>query len=155
MTKDEERKALKKIEKIIAEAGADSYIGYAFAGCVEAAETNIENDWACGPLQRAELLSQDLADTRRELKEAREQLAQAAADLRRAEADTMTPAQVHKIRVALSWTRAEATAAMNQATADMVSHCADPAGADFADAVSRCQAAKNRLALLDQIDESF
>lgn len=47
MTKQEERNLLKKIEKLIAEAGEDSYIGTAFAGCVQMAETNIENDWAC------------------------------------------------------------------------------------------------------------
>ena len=45
MTKQEERQALKKIEKILAEAGEDSYIGMAFAGCCKIALDNIENDF--------------------------------------------------------------------------------------------------------------
>lgn len=57
MTKDQEREALKRIENILADAGEDSYIGMAFAGCVEDAESNIENDWAlsmAGRWQNAE-----------------------------------------------------------------------------------------------------
>lgn len=53
MTKQQEREALERIKNILADAGADSYIGMAFAGCVEDAESNIENDWAlsmAGPL---------------------------------------------------------------------------------------------------------
>lgn len=46
MTKQQEREALKRIKNILVDAGADSYIGMAFAGCVEDAESNIENDWA-------------------------------------------------------------------------------------------------------------
>lgn len=45
MTKKEELQALKKIEKILAEAGEDSYIGMAFAGCCKIALDNIENDF--------------------------------------------------------------------------------------------------------------
>ena len=47
MSKQEERAALAKIEKILAAAGPDSYIGMAFAGCCELARTNIENDFGC------------------------------------------------------------------------------------------------------------
>lgn len=46
-TKEQERKALAKIKKIVDELGEDSYIGTAFKGCFEIAETNIENDWGC------------------------------------------------------------------------------------------------------------
>jgi hypothetical protein len=45
MTKQEERAALGKIEKILTAAGPDSYIGMAFDGCVEYARSNIENDF--------------------------------------------------------------------------------------------------------------
>lgn len=53
-TKNQEREALAKIRKIVEGLGADSYIGAAFEGCFEVAETNIENDWACSMKQRAE-----------------------------------------------------------------------------------------------------
>ena len=45
-TKEQERKALAKIRKIVEELGEDSYIATAFEGCFEKAEENIENDWA-------------------------------------------------------------------------------------------------------------
>ncbi len=44
-TKDQERKALAQIKKIIAGLGEESYIGRAFEGCIEMAQNNIENDW--------------------------------------------------------------------------------------------------------------
>lgn len=46
-TKEQERTALEKIRKIVAELGEDSYIGTALDGCLELAEQNIENDFAC------------------------------------------------------------------------------------------------------------
>lgn len=53
-TKEQERKALEKIEKIIAELGEGSYIGTAFEGCFEIAKENIENDFACSMKDRWE-----------------------------------------------------------------------------------------------------
>ena len=52
-TKEQERKALEQIRKIVEGLGKDSYIGTAFEGCFEIAETNIENDWGCSMKQRA------------------------------------------------------------------------------------------------------
>lgn len=45
-TKEQERKALARIRKIVAELGEDSYIATAFDGAWEIAEENIENDFA-------------------------------------------------------------------------------------------------------------
>lgn len=67
MTKDQERKQLEKIAALIQEAGADSYIGMAFAGCVECAEENIANDWGCSPLDRAEAAEKKLDALRADL----------------------------------------------------------------------------------------
>lgn len=53
-TKEQERKALGKIKKIVEELGESSYIGIAFEGCFEIAEENIENDFGCSMKQRAE-----------------------------------------------------------------------------------------------------
>lgn len=54
ITKEDERKALTRIKKIIASLGEDSYVGTAFEGCFEIAESNIENDWACSMKQRSD-----------------------------------------------------------------------------------------------------
>ena len=53
-TKEQERKALEQIKKIVEGLGENSYIGTAFEGCFEVAEDNIENDFACSMKQRAE-----------------------------------------------------------------------------------------------------
>ena len=55
VTKEQERKALEQIRKIVAGLGEDSYIGTAFEGCFEIAEENIENDFACSLKQRLEV----------------------------------------------------------------------------------------------------
>ena len=57
-TKEQERKALEQIKKIVEGLGEDSYIGTAFEGCFEIAETNIENDWACSYKQENESLEE-------------------------------------------------------------------------------------------------
>lgn len=63
-TKEQERKALEKIKKIVEELGEDSYIGMAFEGCFEIAEENIENDFGCSMKQRAEAEKRNLKPQR-------------------------------------------------------------------------------------------
>lgn len=58
-TKDQERKALEKIRKIVADLGECSYIGMAFEGCFEIAEENIENDFGCSMKQKADKAQED------------------------------------------------------------------------------------------------
>lgn len=53
-TKEQERKALEQIKKIVESLGKDSHIATAFEGCFDLAEENIENDWACSMKQRVE-----------------------------------------------------------------------------------------------------
>ena len=62
MTKQEERAALAKIEKIIKAAGPDSYIGMAFAGCCEIAADNIENDFGESMQTQAEKEIENIAE---------------------------------------------------------------------------------------------
>lgn len=54
-TKEQERKALEQIRKIVEGLGENSYIGMAFEGCFEDAEGNIENDFGCSMKERWEL----------------------------------------------------------------------------------------------------
>lgn len=53
-TKEQERKALEKIKKIVDELGENSYVGTAFEGCFEIAEDNIGNDFCCSMKQKYE-----------------------------------------------------------------------------------------------------
>lgn len=52
VTKNDERKALEKIKKIVQDLGDDSYIAVAFEGCCDIAEENIDNDFACSMEQK-------------------------------------------------------------------------------------------------------
>ena len=65
-TKEQERKALEQIKKIVESLGADSYIGTAFEGCFEIAEENIENDFAISAKDRWEKAERDAEDFHRQ-----------------------------------------------------------------------------------------
>lgn len=56
-TKDQERKALQQIRKIVEGLGEDSYIATAFDGCFDDAENNIEDDAAYSWKDRAERMA--------------------------------------------------------------------------------------------------
>lgn len=58
-TKEQERKALEQIRKIVDGLGEGSYIGMAFEGCFEDAEENINNDWGVSMKQRYEEAEKD------------------------------------------------------------------------------------------------
>lgn len=82
LTKDQERKALEKVKKILAELGTDkenSYVLTAFDGCVEDAETNIEHDFALSAKYRAESARKQLEETKTELEYWKEKAEKAAA----------------------------------------------------------------------------
>lgn len=59
-TKEQERKVLAQIKKLVEGLGESSYIGTAFEGCFEIAAQNIENDWACSMKDNAETAERKL-----------------------------------------------------------------------------------------------
>lgn len=73
-TKEQERKALAQIKKIVEGLGNDSYVATAFEGCFEIAEENIENDFACSMKQRAESAEKKADALEDELKRAMEKI---------------------------------------------------------------------------------
>lgn len=54
-TKDQERKAVEKIRKIVEELGENSYVGFAMDGVLELAEDNIREDTAYSMKKSAEI----------------------------------------------------------------------------------------------------
>lgn len=76
-TKQQERAALEKIRKIVAELGPDSYIATAFDGCFEIAESNIENDWALSMKDRWLSADRKLNEANGTIEELRDKLAEA------------------------------------------------------------------------------
>lgn len=73
-TKNEEKKILSQIEKLIESAGKDSYIAYAFAGCCDIARDNIENDFANSLLSQRAKCELDLHETKERLDAANEEI---------------------------------------------------------------------------------
>lgn len=79
-TKEQERKALEKIRKIVEELGENSYVGTAFEGCFEDAEENINNDFALSmndrwqtAAQRVEELAEENSNLKVRIKNAEDQ----------------------------------------------------------------------------------
>lgn len=69
-TKQDEMNALKEIRKIIASLGENSYIGIAFEGCLEDADQNIANDFACSWKQRAEAREEEAEKAHEKMRDA-------------------------------------------------------------------------------------
>lgn len=104
MTKQQEREALERIKNILADAGADSYIGMAFAGCVEDAASNIENDWALSMAGRWQSAEQKLEAVKAEADGLR-----AEREVLRAELDRCN-ARIAELTTLNSWRSDEHTA---------------------------------------------
>lgn len=138
MTKAQEREALKRIANLIDAAGPDSYIGMAFAGCVEIAADNIENDFGNSlkdELERVKRSRDELAEARRRsdehaealaarLEAARAELTQQAEALKAAR----IPAGLYKrLWLAVEAQHAEAVHAMN-CSADLLAEMVNAPG---------------------------
>ena len=85
-TKDQEREALEKIKAIVESLGPDSYVGTAFEGCLEIAEENIENDFACSMKQRVEAVVIENTRLKEKVKELEDKLAESEKDYEAAHA---------------------------------------------------------------------
>lgn len=77
MTKAEELIIVAKIEDLIAEAGADSYIRMTFAGICDICRRNIENDFGDQPVRDLDLLRLDYDAERQMHDQTKHQLADA------------------------------------------------------------------------------
>lgn len=79
MTKQEEKKILEQIEKLIESAGQDSYIRLTFAGVPEVCKRNIEDDFANCPVADLE------EERKRNAEQCRKNEAEVAGRLRKLE----------------------------------------------------------------------
>lgn len=85
-TKDQEREALEKIKAIVDTLGPDSYVGTALEGCLEIAEENIENDFACSMKQRVEAVVVENTRLKEKVKELEDKLTESEKDYEAAHA---------------------------------------------------------------------
>lgn len=85
-TKEQERKAVEKIRKIISELGEGSYVGTALEGCLEDAESNIENDFGDSMKRRWEYSEEQLKAAQEEIASLKDKLAESEKDYEAAHA---------------------------------------------------------------------
>lgn len=144
-TKEQERKALAQIRKIVEGLGEDSYIGMAFEGCFEIAEENIENDFGCSMKQRADKAQED-ADY---YKRAAETFSAEADKLREEnealKAKVLTTAEAGTIKAILSHAQMEAASLSDSSAQLIVAAAENPTSAEFRQAVQDNRAAKKRI----------
>lgn len=107
-TKEQERKALEKIKKIVEELGEDSYIGMAFEGCFEIAEENIENDFGCSMKQRAEAAEKKLKTAEIDNRDLRNMISDLKSKYAGIESKVLTTAEAGAIKAILSSSRMKA-----------------------------------------------
>lgn len=81
-TKEQERKALEQIKKIVEGLGENSYIGTAFEGCFEIAESNIDNDYSCSMKQRVDYTNEQLSEAKDIIKCREQELADREKEVR-------------------------------------------------------------------------
>ena len=85
-TKEQERKAVEKIRKIVNELGQGSYVGTALEGCLEDAESNIENDFGQSMKSRWEYSEKCLKQAQERIAELEDKLSESEKDYEAAHA---------------------------------------------------------------------
>lgn len=73
-TKEQERKALEKIRKIVEELGEGSYVGIALEVCLEMAKENIDNDWGLSEKQLADAAAKRVEELEKQVEDLKAQL---------------------------------------------------------------------------------
>lgn len=152
-TKGQEREALEKIRAIVEALGQDSYIGTALEGCLEIAEENIENDFACSMKQRVEAsvvensrlkekiaeLESKLAESEKDYEVAHEAALLMAeeknAEIARLQSMVISPDDMTDIKQLVKDRMAEDEMKAAQAAAEIVEHAEAPASNEFQNAV--------------------
>lgn len=139
-TKEQERKALAQIRKIVESLGEDSYIGMAFEGCFEMAAENIENDFGCSMKQRAEIAEKKLATAEMDNRDLRANIAklkQICADIK---SKVLTTAEAGSIKAILYNAKAEAAEKAKNSAQIIVETAEEPNSTEFQQAVSKNRA---------------
>lgn len=169
-TKEQERKALAQIRKIVEGLGSDSYVATALEGCFEIAESNIENDWACSMKQRAEsaekkvsTLELDNKDLRLVIKKTKEEASKKQTELEEKIVDlgsrVLDGDDLTDCRLMVDNEAYEAEKEMKAAALEIVTFADDPASTNFQEAVRTHRNAQSRwnylLSLKGRIEKAM
>lgn len=145
-TKEQERKALEQIRKIVESLGEQSYIGTAFEGCFEKAEENIEYDVTWSWKAAAELaektvqhMKQENCDLRMEMEKVKEvafkEITALQLRIEESESRCLSADDLHDCIQLAKERFAEAQEAMDEAAKRIVYFAENPDSAEFRAAV--------------------
>lgn len=144
-TKEQERKALAKIEKILEELGNNpdnSYICRAFQGCIEDARENIEYDFANSQKDRADHLEKQVETLRREK-------AELIDAFEAAQARTIDNETRDQIANFIRYEADQAKSEARRASAELLDACENPESDEYKKALYKAQSNKRRAARLE------
>ena len=150
-TKEQERKALAKIRKIVEELGENSYIGTAFEGCFEIAEDNIDNDFVCSMKQRAEGAEKNVEIISDELMNIKADVSKLTTENEKLKAKILTTAEAEAIKAILSHSKLEAGDMAGRSAQRIVELADNPDSAEFRQAVQDNRQSKKRLTECDTL----
>ena len=151
--KEEERKALNKLKKIVEGLGENSYIAAAFDGCFEIAEENIENDFCCSMRQRAESAEKKLKTAELDNRDLRNAIKELKSKCSSVESKVLTLEDAGKIKAILHHAKMEA-ARMADSSAQRIVELADsPDSQEFRQAVQDNRQSKKRLVEYEELTQ--
>lgn len=150
-TKEQERKALEKIRKIVADLGENSYIGTAFEGCFEIAEENIENDFACSMKQRAEKAASEAEEFKRTAEYYAAEEEKSKKEVEALKSKVLTTAEAGAVKAILHYSKLEAADMVDSSAQRIVELADNPDSAEFRQAVQDNRQSKKRLAECDAL----
>ena len=150
-TKEQERKALEKIRKIVEELGENSYVGTAFEGCFEIAEENINNDFACSMKQRAEAAEKAVEALEVEVDNRKAVIYDLSTERDKLKAKALTTAEAGAIKAILSHSKFEAADLVDSSAQRIVELADNPDSAEFRQAVQDNRQSKKRLEECDTL----
>ncbi len=146
-TKEQERKALEQIKKIVESLGENSYVGTAFEGCYEIAKENIENDFG-------ESMKDRWLTAERKYEEACGEIENLKARLKwneGIEKRLLSADEAESITAILRFTREDESQRMKEAASEIVKNAENPAGIEFKKAVTAHRASEMLCAEYDNL----
>ena len=156
-TKEQERKALAQIEKILAGLEEGSYVRTAMQGMVEDAKSNIENDFADSYYDRYTSLYFQFEKLEYEAEQQERQNAELLKRAEKAEAQLLTRDQIGMLLGILQDSQYDAYIEEQNTAKKIVASADDPNSREFKDAVAmnrRATSQKKRIeSLIVMLDE--
>jgi SMC interacting uncharacterized protein involved in chromosome segregation len=147
-TKEQERKALEQIREIVKGLGEDSYIGMAFEGCFEIAESNIDNDFGSSMLaykEACEIKEGKIKALEGSIKELEERLEFKEVGINMLKEMIFYPVELIDIRNAFIQQRERLVKEIGECSRTIIERAEEPESEEFKDAVIGHRSTKREL----------